>query len=348
MENKINVLLTGAGAPGGPGIIKCILENKKRYKLFICDADSNAAGRYLIPSRFNKIPMANENNFIKELLEICLREKIKIIFPLVTKELIVLSRLKDEFRKYGISIIVSSFETLNILNDKGLLYEYLSKKNIKIPKFFFINSDQELINNIKKLNFPDYPVVIKPRISNGSRGVRILDNNIDSFNLLFESKPTSLYTNLKEYLKIIKDKKVPPLILSEFLPGNEITVDTLISKGELKLILIRTREKMNSGISVKGKFIKNKNIKNYIEKIIKTFNGLEGAIGFQLKESNSGDYLLLECNPRIQGTSVSSSGLDINFPLLILDEATNNNYKITNKTYGISFSRFYDQIYYES
>ena len=60
MEHKINVLMTGAGAPGGPGIIKCILENQKRYKLFISDADDNASGKYLIPSRFHKIPLAND------------------------------------------------------------------------------------------------------------------------------------------------------------------------------------------------------------------------------------------------------------------------------------------------
>ena len=41
---------------------------------------------------------------------------------------------------------------------------------------------------------------------------RILDNNIDSFNLLFESKPTSLYTNLKEYLKINKNSTLANLI----------------------------------------------------------------------------------------------------------------------------------------
>ena len=128
MENKVNILLTGAGAPGGPGIIKCILKGKNRYKLFIADADTEATGKFLIPHRFKRIPLAEDPKFVEKLLEICLKEKIKILFPLVTKELFILSKSKKLFRDKGIKIIVSDFDTLNILNDKGLLYEYLIKK----------------------------------------------------------------------------------------------------------------------------------------------------------------------------------------------------------------------------
>ena len=129
MENKINILLTGAGAPGGPGIIKCILEGQNRYKLFISDADNDAAGKFLIPNRFIKIPLADEPNFVDSLLKICIKEKIKIIFPLVTKELFILSKSKDYLRDNGIKVIVSDFKTLNTLNDKGTLYKYLKEKN---------------------------------------------------------------------------------------------------------------------------------------------------------------------------------------------------------------------------
>ena len=105
---------------------------------------------------------------------------------------------------------------------------------------------------------------------------------------------------------------------------------------------------MRSGISVKGRFIKDLEVEKYIRKIIGSFKGLEGPIGFQLKKSQDNEFLLLECNPRIQGTSVSAMGLGLNIPLIILDYITFRIPKINNKTDGVSFSRYYDEIYYET
>jgi biotin carboxylase len=34
--------------------------------------------------------------------------------------------------------------------------------------------------------------------------------------------------------------------------------------------------------------------------------GLDGVFGFQFKESRDGSVMLLECNPRVQGTMVTS------------------------------------------
>ena len=56
MENKLNILITGAGAPGGPGIIKALMESNNNFNIFICDCDENASGKYLLPENFLKSP----------------------------------------------------------------------------------------------------------------------------------------------------------------------------------------------------------------------------------------------------------------------------------------------------
>ena len=348
MEDLKNILITGAGSPGGPGIINCLLRHKSLFNLFICDADNEASGKYLLPLNFRLIKKADDPQFINDFLNLCIKEDINIVLPLVTKELFVLSKAKEEFKKQGIQIIVSDFQSLRIINDKGLLYSRLDEKGIDVPKYYFINNSDELINNSIKLGYPDKPIVIKPRVSNGSRGVRIIDNKIDKLDLLLNQKPDSLYTTLDDLKNTINGRKIPPLILTEFLPGPEITIDTIIKDQKIELILIRTRDRMRSGISIKGKFIKDKKIELYIKEIIGSFKGLEGPIGFQLKRNKDNKFLLLECNPRIQGTSVSSLGLGINFPLSIINSKIGKARSNHIKTSGISFSRFYDQIYYES
>jgi carbamoyl-phosphate synthase large subunit len=45
-ENKINILMTGAGAPGAAGILKCLFQNPNLH-VTAADANPNAVGRWL-------------------------------------------------------------------------------------------------------------------------------------------------------------------------------------------------------------------------------------------------------------------------------------------------------------
>jgi len=98
----INVLMTGAGAPGAAGILKC-LHSKPGITIIAADANSNAVGRWLNGDSagvgFEKVPPAHDANFIEQMLSICERRNIQIVMPLVTKELIPLAQYKRKFEK---------------------------------------------------------------------------------------------------------------------------------------------------------------------------------------------------------------------------------------------------------
>ncbi len=347
VENKINILLTGAGSPGGPGIIKAILKEKNYFNLFLCDANQNATGRYLLERNFRIIPKASDPNFIQCLLNICKKEKIKLIIPLVTLELFELSNKKQLFKNNNIDILVSDYESLIKLNDKGLLYKHLKKNKIKVPKFELVSNKNEFTSALRNLDYPNLPVVMKPRVSNGSRGVRIISDKFDKFDLLFNQKPNSLFIEFREVLSIIGERSFPSLVLSEYLPGEEITVDCIINNNKIEKIFIRTRDQMRSGITTKGKFIKNQEINEYIRKILGSFKGLDGPIGFQLKRSYDKKFLLLECNPRLQGSSTTALGIGINIPEIIIKNKLGLKTEFHEKSNKVAFSRFYENIYYE-
>ena len=59
-----------------------------------------------------------------------------------------------------------------------------------------------------------------------SRGVRILDENADRYDLLFNQKPSSIFSTMSEIMESIGPKKIPNLLVSEYLPGPELTIDT--------------------------------------------------------------------------------------------------------------------------
>ena len=189
--------MTGAGSPGGPGIIQALKKNTK-INLHIADANPNASGRYMSTDcTFHQLPMANSKNFIATLLDLCIKKKIYVLLPLVTKELFKLSTHKKKFLEKGIKVIVSDEDALFLANNKCLLYQHLKNNKVDVPKFFIANNKDQLKEAVIKLNYGKVPVVIKPCIGNGSRGVRILDGNADRFDLLFNKKPTSIFSTLR-------------------------------------------------------------------------------------------------------------------------------------------------------
>ena len=187
---------------------------------------------------------------------------------------------------------------------------------------------------------------IKPSISNGSRGVRLIDSSVSEFDLLFNEKPNSLYMSDEKICSILKNNTFPELLLAEILPGNEYTIDTLVDvSGNPILIIPRLRKKINAGISVAGKFEKNLPIINYCEKIIRSLK-LLGPIGIQVKEDINGEFQILEINPRIQGTSVAALGLGINLPKLAVEILNQEKVNIPVIKWNTEFIRYYDELFF--
>lgn len=344
---KYKVLMTGAGAPGGPGIIKC-LQKLDYLDLFIADANDEAIGKYLLPGKFASIPKADDPLYCSTVLNWCIQNKIDVVFPLVTKELLQLSKNIHAFEKEKIKVIVSEEHSLAIAVNKCRLYEHLSKNNIPLPKFMVAKNHQQFLDAVGFMGYPQKPFCVKPGFSNGSRGIRIVDSSIDKFDLLFNYKPNNLYIQFEELDSILKQQQFPELLVSEVLPGEEITIDTITNDGRTELILPRKRLRMINGISVQGEFFYDEKVIQYTKQILKSLK-LNGPIGIQMKQDVNGDYRILEINPRIQGTSVAALGLNINLPELAVRNVLNlpNQYPSVNDIkWGARFSRFYEEVFY--
>jgi len=340
----INILMTGAGAPGGPGIIKC-LKDVPNSKLIVGDADHKASGKFLNDS-FVLLPKAKDDNFINKVLSICKEMKIDVIFPLVTMELFKFSKNIEIFKKNNIKVLVSDFQNLSIANNKSSLYKHLEKKGISTPIFRVVKNYEEFYKAKEEIKSITSSYCFKPSISNGSRGVRLVCDDINEFDLLFNEKPNSLYISDEKINNILKDNSFPELLIAEILPGNEYTIDTIVDNtGDPILILPRIRTKTNGGISVAGKFEKHTKIIDYCYKIIKSLK-LVGPIGIQVKEDKYGDFKILEINPRIQGTSVAALGAGVNLPRLALESFLNIEYTIPEIKWDTEFIRYYEELFF--
>jgi carbamoyl-phosphate synthase large subunit len=346
----INVLMTGAGAPGAAGILTCLQLNPD-IKVITADANPNAVGRWLngdpTGTGFENIPFAQEKNFVEQLLSICGRRNIHVVMPLVTKELLPLAQHKKEFEEQETKVLVSNVDSLEIANNKSRLYQFLEWRGIDVPKYKVVENIDQFKLAVEELNTKEKPVCFKPSVSNGSRGFRVIANDMDEHDLLFNEKPNSTYISYNDALRILSLRPLPELLVTEYLPGEEYSIDCVANHGEIKLIVPRLRTKMINGISAEGEFVDDKNIITYCSEIIKELQ-LHGNIGIQVKRSSEGRFSIIEVNPRVQGTIVACLGAGVNLPLLAIKQELNlpiREEELRVK-WGTKFSRYWNEVFY--
>ncbi len=337
--------MTGAGAPGAAGILKC-LRLEPSFRVTVADANSNAYGQHLAAA-FETIPPATFPSFAETLLSVCKKNSIDIVLPLVTRELIPLAAHKTAFEEAGIKIPVSPAASLEIANNKSRLYEFLQWRGLPVPDFRVVETVEQFKEAVKDLGYPGKPVCFKPSVSNGSRGFRIISERVDEQDLLFNHKTGSVYITLQEAIRILSTGKFPELLVSEYLPGDEYSVDCLANNGEVKLAAPRLRKRMINGISVEGEFVQHEDIMAYCIHIIRELK-LHGNIGIQVKQSAGGSFLILEINPRVQGSISAGLGAGINLPVLAIKQelglpVSANELKVK---WGTKFSRYWEDVFY--
>lgn len=337
--------MSGAGAPGAAGILKCLQQDKSVH-VVCADADPDATGKYLA-NDFVSIPAAGNSDFTDTALSICRKKNIHVLMPLVTKELIPLSQRIKEFELAGTKLLVSSAASLEIANNKSRLYEFLQWRGLKIPDFRVVENVEQFQNAVAELGHPSKQVCFKPSVSNGSRGFRIISEQFNEADILFNQKPSNVFIRLNDALRVLSSAPFPELLVSQYLPGDEYSVDCLCNHGKALLVLPRLRKKMVNGISVKGEFVKKDQIIDYCTRIIKELQ-LHGNIGIQVKADEEGEFLVLEINPRVQGTISAALGAGVNLPLLAVKQELGLPIMPDELIvkWGVRFSRYWEEVFY--
>jgi carbamoyl-phosphate synthase large subunit len=306
------VLITGAGAPGAPGIIKSLRNGDKDIKIIGVDAAlSESIGIGMVDKSY-KIPLANHPDFVNEVLKIAVSESVDVIIPLVTRELSVFAKAKDIFAEKGIKIIVSDHAQLDIANNKYKLMQFCKSNDIPVPDFYLVKSIDEFKQKAYKLGYPEKKICFKPPVSNGLRGFRIIDDSQNKMESLLNEKPNNVFIGFEEFIQIAKDSDFfPELLLMEYLPGEEYSVDVLAHQGKYIQAIPRSRDKIKMGISFVGRAIEDDQILNYSKQLIEKL-GLHGNIGIQFRRDTNGIPKIIESNPRVQGTIVLCTAAGFN------------------------------------
>ena len=348
MGNKlrdINVMVTAAGAPGAPGIMRSLKQNNERgIRIIGTDTNPDSAGLFMADKSYI-VPHGKSYDFIPKMLEIATTEKIDAIQPLATDELPAFAENIHLFEKIGTKVLVSKPQALKVANNKGKLYSFLEASGIPSPQSIMVTQQPEFEKAVYEMGYPDFPVCVKPQVSKGGRGFRILKEDINKLETLLNSKPDSTLITLDDMLSILDgNNRFPELVVMEHLPGDEYSVDLLVKDGEPLTVLPRKRDAIKLGISFVGTIEKNDKVINMATAISRALK-LDYNINLQLKYAADGIPKIIEINPRVSGTIVLGTGGGVNMPYLGVKLALGETIPEVSPVYNTRMIRYWQEIF---
>ena len=315
--NNLRVLVTGVGAFAAPSIIKNykIIEERNIYIVGV-DIKPAESNKYIDKYYQYKKPI--DNDYIDTLLNICIKEKIDFVIPLVDDELLILSKNKKKFKDNNITICINDSEKIELVQNKYSLYKYLEKENIEVPRSFCFSTIEELQEGCKILGFPKNKVCYKPIISSGSRGFRVVEDDLDYEEYLFKEKADSKYISMDYLIESMKKcNNIPEMMLMEYIDGALYNVNVLAKDGEVLYTVAGKVLDFAFGNTIKCQIENNTEVLEYCKRVTQLLK-LDGNIGFEVAYTTDMKLKLIEINVRVQGQIFSSTLAGVNLPYLEL------------------------------
>lgn len=192
-------------------------------------------------------------------------------------------------------IAKASDKAETIKNAKGI--------GIPIPQTIFINDIEELEKETADI---DFPVVIKPRISSGSYGIRYIKNK------------NELISSYKEV-----HSKYPFPIIQEYIPqgGDAFGVSCLFDKNtKLKAAFVHKRLReypITGGPSTLRESVVNDEVKELAVKLLSSMNWYGVAMVEFKIDPRDNKPKLMEINPRFWGSLSLAIYSGVDFPYLL-------------------------------
>ena len=306
--------MTGCGAPGAPGIIRCLRKNGERdIRIVAVDRNENAGARDLVDA-FYTVPSAEKEDFLPAVLDICRRESVQVVIPIVTRELMKFARARAEFEALGAKVSVMEPDKLEIVNNKAHLLDAMRAHGLRTPEYR-----------------------------------RVLNANISRFDLFFEQKPNSMFISYEELIRTLSEREtMPEMLVMEYLPGTEYSVDFLADHGEPIYTVSRRGLSVVTSNMMSLVVDDNPAVKEICTQVVRSLE-LDGNFGFDLLyNANDETPYVIEINPRLTAGVVSCAAAGVNLPYLGMKRLLGEPLPELTPHFGTRMSRRYQEAFFDA
>lgn len=256
-------------------------------------------------------PILKGDDYVEFCLKFCKEHNVTVFMP--RREMLSISKRKDDFEAIGVKVMVDDYEMVNILNHKDMAYAELSKKGIStIPDYYVVKTVQEFRDAYKALKENYQEVCIKFVHDEGGKSYRLIDNNRKGYTALFKKQNTRItYDDIESALS--EREIFSPLIVMPNLSGEEISVDCLMTQ---KSLIMLPRIKDSTRVE---RLCFDKDIIQKTQEIYDAIN-LECPCNIQFKYLDGVPYFL-EVNTRMSGgVQMACVASNVNIPSIAVNK----------------------------
>ncbi len=253
--------------------------------------------RFIYPS-----PSEKKEEFLQGLEEELKKGNYDVVFPMELSTQLLLVSNKERFLRYCRMPFADAEKTMQV-QDKAFIMRYARENGFEIPKTYFIERLDQLDDIVEKA---DYPLLIKPRISSGSRGIIYVKNRAEL---------------AASYLKVHESYPLP--IIQECIPssGDAYGVGLLLNfKSEVRASFVYKRLRsypVSGGPSTLRESVKRDDIRGIAESLLSSLKWTGIAHAEFKIDPRDKKPKLLEVNPRFWGSLELAVTAGVDFPYLL-------------------------------
>ena len=271
----MKILVTGAGALLGQGIVRSLRMSRLAPEIVAVDPSPLSAGLYWADARY-VVPMASNDRYIDAIETILDTELPDALLVGTDVELKLFATHRTRLEKcWPLKVIVSSPSMVQIADDKFLTYQFLKESGFNPPESRLVDSAQELVEQF------DFPLVVKPRNGARSAGVIVVKTKEE----------------LAQAMKGVQDAVVQEHLSEEF---GEFTAGTVTFDGNCQALIVMRRD-LRDGNTYRAFTVQDSEIDAQVRAMAQAF-GAYGPANFQFRVEN-GIVRVFEINCRFSGTT---------------------------------------------
>ncbi|MBA5247451.1 ATP-grasp domain-containing protein [Marnyiella aurantia] len=315
---KDNILVFGGGT------LQCSIINRIKlagYTSIVIDPDPNAPGKELADVF---IPVGGQD--YDATLDLAKQYRLKGLVTAATdKPILMMCRIAEE-----LDLPFPSYQSCDTVLDKAKFKEFLKENNLPHAKGQMFTGEVD----VKGLDFT-FPVITKPVVNSGSRGVIKAHNKEE------------LALAIKETLQHSRDGNY---LIEEYIEGDEISVEALVQHGKVHILQLTDKivtpppYNVELGHIQPSRFMELKpEIEALIQKIV-DYSGLNNCALHPELKINSGKVTVIEIGPRLGGDFITSDLVPLSTGVSIEDQllriATGRDIEFTRKEAAAMVSFF--------
>jgi carbamoyl-phosphate synthase large subunit len=291
VEGELNVLLTCIGRRVSllRAFRRAMAAAGIRGKILGSDWSAMAPAFYEADEGF-MVPGVNSPHYVDIILDLCRKQQVGLVIPLVDTELLTLSRARERFAEAGVRMLVSSPKVVEICRDKEKTSNFLISAGVGAAR---------VLTPKEALKGP-FPIIAKARAGSRTKNVRQIHH--------------------AGALGRLKGSKVD-YVLEEYVEGREYTVDIYAGlDGVPRVAVPRERLQVRSGEVIRSVTVRDDRIISESLRLVEVLGECVGVITAQCRVTRDNQVKFFDVNPRFGGGVPLTIQAGADFPRWIIEE----------------------------